>query len=68
MTEVQRQESQYIAAGSPTRCILPSCQKPFDGSCTRGNDGHFYCSQECADAGSKIDLSQVELLPKRASR
>ena len=68
MTEVQRQDSQYIAAGSPIRCILPSCQKPFDGSCTHGNDGHFYCSQECADAGNKIDLSQVELLPMRASR
>lgn len=60
--------SRYIAAGSPIRRFLPSCQKPFDGRCNHGNDGHFYCSRECADVGSKIDLSQVELLPMRASR
>ena len=60
--------SQYIGAGSPIRSFPPSCQKPLDASCTHGNDGRFYCSQECADAGSKIDLSQVELLPKRARR
>ena len=39
--------------------------KPFLGMCIRANDGHCYCSNECADEGDKIDLSKVESL-KRA--
>ena len=57
--------SRYLQAGSPICCFLPSCRKPFLGACTRGNEGHFYCSAACADEGDKIDLSCVERL-KRA--
>ena len=52
--------SRYLQAGAPLRCFLPSCQKPFLGTCIHANDGHFYCSNECAD--EKIDLSRVETL------
>jgi hypothetical protein len=45
--------SRYQQAGSPIRCYLPSCQKPFLGSCIHANDGHFYCSHGCADEGMK---------------
>ena len=65
MTE-QPRVSRYLQAGSPVCCFLPSCQKPFLGTCTRGNDGRFYCSHACADEGEKIDLSHVETLPRRA--
>jgi hypothetical protein len=58
-------KSPYLEAGSPLSCFLPSCRQPFRGRCFRGNDGHFYCSAECADAGERIDLSRVELIPKR---
>ena len=57
--------SRYLHAGSPICCFLPTCRKPFLGRCIRSNDGHFYCSNECADEGDKIDLSKVESL-KRA--
>ena len=57
--------SRYLAAGSPQICFLPSCRKPFEQSCVRGKDGHFYCSPACAEIGGKLDLSQVEeLRPK----
>ena len=62
MTEKQ---SRYPQAGSPLRCFLPSCPKPFLGACTRGNDGHFYCSGECTDQGQKMNLSRVEQMPQR---
>jgi hypothetical protein len=42
-----------------------SCRRPFLGKCVRANDGHFYCSNECADEGDKIDLTHVAPL-KRA--
>ena len=57
--------SLYLAAGSPTRCFLPSCRKPFRDTCVHGEDGHFYCSHECAQDGAKIDLSLVEPLRAR---
>ncbi len=57
--------SRYLSAGSPICCFLPSCRKPFLGSCIRGNDGHFYCSHGCADDGDKIDLTHVEPLKRR---
>jgi hypothetical protein len=60
--------SRYVAAGSPQGCFLPSCHKPFEQTCFRGKDGHFYCSAECAESGSKLDLTQVEeLRPKAAT-
>ena len=52
--------SRYLQAGSPISCFLPTCQKPFLGTCIHANDGHFYCSHECADAGAIVDLSHVE--------
>jgi hypothetical protein len=57
--------SRYLRAGSPIRCFLPACQKPFLGTCIHANDGHFYCSHECADSAVKIDLTHVEQLRPR---
>jgi hypothetical protein len=57
--------SRYLQAGSPISCFLPSCRKPFLGTCIRAKDCHFYCSRECADEGDEIDLSKIEQL-KRA--
>lgn len=65
MTEATLKASRYLIAGSPLRCFLPSCQGPFNGRCVHGSDGHFYCSQVCADSGEKIDLSHVETFWKR---
>jgi hypothetical protein len=56
--------SKYLAAGMPNFCFLSACRKPFESVCTRGDDGHYYCSQGCADAGRKVDLRQLELLPR----
>ena len=57
--------SLYLAAGSPTRCFLPSCRKPFQDTCVHGDDGRFYCSHECAQDAAKIDLTHVEPLRAR---
>ena len=61
----QPKHSHYMQAGSPIRCFLPSCQKTFLGTCVHSNDGHFYCSHECADEGNKVDLSHVQTLRPR---
>jgi hypothetical protein len=58
--------SAYIEAGAPTQCFLPSCHKPFDGYTVHGEDGHYYCSLECAETGRKVDLSRVEELRPKA--
>jgi hypothetical protein len=55
--ETPPKQSVYLAAGSPTRCFLPSCGKAFDGACYRGDDQHYYCSELCANEG--IDLEHV---------
>ena len=52
--------SKYQQAGSPITCFLPSCRKPFVDTCVRANDGHFYCSHECADLAAKVDLRHVQ--------
>ena len=57
--------SRYVAAGSPLSCFLPSCRKPFQGTCVHANDGHFYCSKTCAAVGENIDLTHVEKFVKR---
>ena len=57
--------SHYLKAGSPICCYLPSCRKPFLGVCIHADDGHFYCSHECAEEGAKIDLTHVEPLRAR---
>jgi hypothetical protein len=62
---MNEKRSRYQEAGSPICCFLPSCRKPFLGTCIHANDGHFYCSHACAEEGEKIDLSHVELLRSR---
>ena len=64
MTDQSRpaKPSRYLAAGSPVSCFLPSCHKPFEQSCVRGKDGHFYCSAACTEIGGNLDLSHVEEL------
>jgi len=57
--------SRYLQAGSPIRCFLPSCQKTFLGTCVHSSDGHFYCSQECAEEGNKVHLLHVQTLRPR---
>jgi hypothetical protein len=57
--------SRYLESGSPLCCFLPSCRKPFQGTCIHGNDGHFYCSHDCAEEGANIDLTHVEPLRTR---
>ena len=61
----QPKTSRYLEAGSPISCFLNNCQKPFLGTCVHGNDGHFYCSHECAQEGEKADLGKVEQLRPR---
>ena len=58
--------SRYLAAGSPLSCFLPSCRKPFIGTCIHGKDGHFYCCGPCANDGEKFDYSQVQPLKRQA--
>ena len=64
---MSERRSSYVEAGSPTSCILPSCRRPFEDRCVRGDDGHFYCSQRCKADGKKLDLSKVALLQRRES-
>jgi hypothetical protein len=59
--------SRYVAAGAPTKCFLPLCWKPFESSCVHARDGHYYCSTECAEKGSHLDLSRVEELRPAAT-
>ena len=61
----QPKTSQYLAAGSPISCFLHSCRKPFLGTCVHGNDGHFYCSHECAEEGEQAGLAKVEQFKPR---
>jgi len=59
-------QSLYLKAGAPTRCFLPGCRKPFEGSCFRGDDDRYYCSEACANEGFDPELTVVELIRKRA--
>jgi len=61
-TTNETKSSRYLSAGSPRTCFLPSCRKPFEQSCVRGKDEHFYCSPACAEIGGKLDLGRVEEL------
>ena len=63
---MSEKKSAYLAAGSPLSCFLQSCGRPFEGTCVHANDGHFYCSNVCADEGDKIDLSHVEQFKRKA--
>jgi hypothetical protein len=64
--EAPATQSTYVAAGSPTRCFLPSCQKPFESSCYRVEDDHYYCSEACAKIGVEVEFAKVARLPGRA--
>jgi len=50
----QAKLSRYLQAGSPIWCFLATCQKPFLGTCIHANDGHFYCSQACAEDSERV--------------
>ncbi len=67
MTEDGPKLSAYLEAGSPLSCFLPSCRKPFIGMCVHANDGHFYCSHDCADEGEKLGLREVRQLRRSKS-
>jgi hypothetical protein len=61
--------SRYLSAGAPTACFNPSCRTPFEGSCVRGDDNHFYCSAACAQVKPEIDIGELEAhRQKRAMR
>jgi hypothetical protein len=64
-TSEQPKTSRYLAAGSPLRCFLYSCQKPFLGTCVHGHDDHFYCSRDCANEGQNASLKNIERLRPR---
>jgi hypothetical protein len=64
-TNEQPKTSRYLEAGSPIACFLHTCSKPFFGTCIHANDGHFYCSHECAEEGEKANLAKVERLRPR---
>jgi hypothetical protein len=57
---VSEKRSKYAEAGSPNSCFLSSCNKAFWPECTRGSDGHYYCSQECADKCIRQDLREAK--------
>ena len=61
----QPKTSRYVESGSPISCFLPACRKPFLGTCVHANDGHFYCSHECAEVGEQADLANVEPIISR---
>ena len=63
----QKRTSAYVQAGSPQNCFLPSCRKQFLDHCIHGRDGHFYCSQACAEIASNLDLRRVEDLRAKRS-
>jgi hypothetical protein len=57
----------YVEAGLPKHCFLPSCGKPFASTCFHGDDGHYYCSELCANEGFDAELAIVEKFTKRAA-
>ena len=67
---VKREDSKVsrdLTAGAPTKCFLPLCWKTFESSCVHAGDGHYYCSKECAEKGTRLDLSRVEELRPAAT-
>jgi hypothetical protein len=56
---MSEKRSKYVEAGSPNSCFLPTCNKAFWPECTRGSDGHYYCSQECTEKGIRHHLGEV---------
>jgi hypothetical protein len=65
MMDIVKGQSDYLDAGAPNRCFLPSCHLTFANTCIHGRDGHYYCSQECTDRARVMDLSHVEDIKRR---
>jgi len=66
-TDNTQRTSRYLDAGAPKHCFMPSCRTTFRDTCVRGEDGHYYCSQMCADQARELGLAQVlELRHRRA--
>ena len=61
----QPAKSKYVLAGAPTRCFMPGCGAAFVTTCVHGEDGHYYCTQECTDAARTMGLAQVQELRRR---
>ena len=59
--------SLYVEAGSPTRCQNEACSNLFDGSCWRGDNDRYYCSELCAQIGMELDFDRVVKLPAKGS-
>jgi hypothetical protein len=57
-------ESRYRKAGLPKCCFVPSCQRPFESFCIRGDD-RYYCSEVCAQVGLEVDFDKVANLHKQ---
>jgi hypothetical protein len=53
-------QSLYLKAGAPTRCFNPNCKKPFEGSCFRGDDDQYYCSEVCANEAFDAVVIPIE--------
>jgi hypothetical protein len=64
-TEKPIKLSRYREAGAPKECFLPGCRKPFEQTCFRGMDNHYYCSAECAEVGLNAELLKIEPLRKK---
>jgi hypothetical protein len=58
-------ESPYIQAGAPRHCFLLRCGAGFTEACVHGEDGGYYCSFVCADEARKVDLSDMQDLPRK---
>ncbi len=64
---MSEKESLYLTAGAPTRCFNPNCEKPFDGSCFRGDDDKYYCTEACANEGfddTVIPIQKAWMMPR----
>ena len=64
-SENKQRPSGYVLAGSPDHCFLPTCRKPFAATCVHGQDGHYYCSEECTAEAKKMGLAAVQELRRR---
>jgi hypothetical protein len=64
-TEKPTKLSPYLEAGAPKQCFLPGCRKPFEQTCFRGMDNHYYCSAQCGEVGLNAELLKIELLRKK---
>jgi hypothetical protein len=57
--------SRYMDRGAPKHCFLPSCRRLFEAACVHGEDGHYYCSQQCTDTARAPGAAGVKGLSRR---